>query len=361
MKKLTKAIALSTLAITACSSLALLGGCNFSVNYTGTRDKLNEIVKEVNTSKSLTDGSINIGGTNIRMSTIPNISSVFANDASYDEVNKYYNTIFSYCVDYIKTSSQIIATPPTVESLTEYQENLYQKLEEEIAVFKTSLNDFARDVENVNKYFENKDDYGESSKEIFVLNYKKAYRDLIFDAFDIANAIEDLTGSVYAEISYKESSERKGQVFKSLEEGINIRIFEGYFSLLVDSFDCRIPEAITGANEYMHEIIATYKSAQSSMQTFYKKAKTRNNTISITNKEIEEVKETIKIYFEETALYQEAYDKLGFVEFYFDNDCALERYVKNNYANQNYYDRINDYINYTLPNLTNFVSTTFTA
>ena len=361
MKKLTKALALSAMAITACSSLALLGGCTFEVSYTGTRDKLNEIVKELSSSKKLVDGSVYIDGTSIRMSTIPGVSSAFSKDESYVEINRYYNTIFSYCADYIIESSQIIATPPTVESLTEYQENLYQKLEEEIATFKTSLKEFEKDIDNVNKYFENIADYGESSKDIFVLKYKKAYRDLIFDAFDIANAVEDLTGSVYSEISYKESSEKKGQVFKSLEEGVNIRIFEGYFSLIVDSFDCRIPEPNTDANEYMHEIIATYNSAKASMQTFYKNSRKNKQTISITNKEIEEVKETIKIYFEETALYQEAYDKLGFVDFYFDNDCALERYTKDNYANQNYYDRINDYVNYTLPNLTNFVSTTFTA
>lgn len=361
MKKITKAVGIAALGIAMISSIGMASGCTFEVNYTGTRDKLNEVIKIVNTSENFTDGSISIGGLNIRMDKIPNVSSAFVGSESYREVNNYYNTIFSYCFDYIKTTSQIIATPPTVESLTEYQENLYQTLEEEIEVFKNSIKEFEKEVQNVNKYFANAASYGESSEEIFVLNYKKAYRDLIYDTFDIANAIEDLTGSVYSEIHYKESSEKKGQVFKSLEEGINIRIFEGYFSFIADSFDCRKPEPNTDANEYMHEIISTYDSARVTMLTFYKNAKKEKGLISITNAEIEEVKETMASYFEETALYQEAYDKLNFVDFYFDNDCALDRYEKNDYANRNYYDRINDYINYTLPSLTNFVSTTFNA
>lgn len=359
MKKITKIIGFTALALTTLSSVFLFPGCDFSVNYKGTSEKLNEVVKAVE-GDSFTKGTISASA--IELAKVPNVATEFVESDSYSEINRFYNTIFSYSIEYIKDNAKILETPPTVESLTEYQENLYKTLENEIASYQNEIIDFKTEIENVNRYFKNAESYGKSSEEIFVLNYKKAYRDLIYETFDLANAIEDIMDNVYQEIDYVESSEKEGAVFKSLEKGINIRIFEGYFSFIVDSFDCRVPALNQDANVYMSEILETYSNAKTQMITFFANvSKEEGNTISISKKEIERIQASIDIYFEETQLYQNAYDKLNFVEFYFDNDCDLDRYINSDYANKNYYEKINDYINYTLPNLTNYISSTFSA
>jgi len=360
MKRIRKITGISVLTLTALSSVFLFSGCDFNVNYKGTSEKLNEAVSVLD-GECFTKGTIAIESENFELAMVPKVSSKFVGDDDYIEVNSYYNTIFSYCNNYIKENAKILETPPTVESLTEYQEDLYKKLDKEIATYKQSLVDFKIEIEDINKYYNNSTSYGETSEENFVRNYKKAYRDLIYDAFDVSNAIEDVMDNVYKEIDYVESSEKEGKVFKSLEKGISIRIFEGYFSFIVDSFDCRVPIANQDANSYMHEILETYANAKKQMVTFFKNSSKGDTNISISEKEIERIQALIDIYFEETELYQNAYDKIGFEKFYFDNDCALDMYIRDNYANKNYYEKINDYINYTLPNLTNYISSTFSA
>ena len=361
MKKIVKTLGISAIALTTLSSVFLFSGCDFIVNYKGTSDKLNEVIKLVSEEEYFTDGAINIDGTEIEISKVPNVSKNFVENENYTEINNFYNTIFSYCIEYVKDNAVILATPPTVESLTEKQEDLYKVLDEKISIFKTATEDFDREIGNINKYFDNASAYGESSEEIFVLNYKKSYRNYIYEAFDLANAIEDVMDSVYEEIDYVENLEKKGKVFKSLQDGINIRIFEGYFSFIVDSFDCRVPIANKDANVYMHEILETYNNAKKQMLTFYKNVSKNEGNILITEKEIETIQKSIDTYFEETELYQNAYNSLEFVKFYFDDDCDLDRYKANDYANKNHYEKINDYINFTLPNLTNYISNTFSA
>ncbi len=361
MKKIAKKLGVIALAAVAMSSTMLLGGCDFSVNYKGTSNKLNEVIKLIDEKEYFSTGSVIISGTTVNFTQVPKVSSAFVGNENYAEINNYYNTIFDYCTNYIKTNAAILATPPTVESLTEKQENLYKTLDDEISSFKEIVVSFEKEISNVNKYFDNAESYGESSEEVFVLNYKKAYRNFIYEAFDLANAIENVMDSVYLEIDYIEDSTKTSKVYKSLEKGINIRIFEGYFSFIVDSFDCRVPKANKDANEYMYEILDTYDNAKSQMLSFYKQVTRTNLPAVLTDDEIATIQKSIDMYFEETMLYQNAYDKLGFVSFYFDNDCALDRYINNDYANKNYYEKINDYINYTLPNLTNYVSSTFSA
>lgn len=356
MKILTLGLALSAVM----TAPILLSACDFSVNYQAASDKLNEAVALLDEESKYTEGKVLISGEVISLSKIPAVSANFINNASYDEVNKNYNTIFSYTVEYIKTNAKILATPPTVEALTEKQENLYKTLEEKIETFKNECKDFNKEIENVNKYFENMTAYGSSKSEAFVLNYKKAYRDFVYDCFDLANAIEDVMASVYQEIDYEEYADREGEVFKSFEDGINIRIFEGYFSLLVDTFDCRFPTENIDANNHMRKILATYKTAKANMIDFYKSV-VKDNKVEMSKEEIQSVQETINVYFEETAMFQHSYDKIEFAKFYFDNDCDLEKYIENNYANKHYYDKICEYIDYTLPKLTNYVSQTFSA
>jgi len=357
--KILKKVVLSFLLVAVIIFPFLGTGCNFEVSYKGTSENLKKAISVVDGSTYFKSGSVTISGQDIALTKVPALNKNFIIDATYDEVNKYYNTIFSYTFEYIKDNSLIFTTPPMVEALTESQEELYKVLEEEIKVFKKSCSNFEDEIVDVNKYFANSESYGESSKEVFVLNYKKAYRDLIFDAFDLANAMEDVLNSVYKEISYLESSEREGSVYKSFEDGVSIRIFEGYFSFIVDSFDCRVLVPNGDANEYMIEIVNTYQAAKNQMLTFYKDiAKERNEKI-LTNAEIKNIQKSINIYFAETGLYQHAYDKLEFVKFYFDNDCDLERYIKDNYANQHYFDKINEYINYTLPDFTDYVTAKF--
>ncbi len=337
----------------------LSAGCNFEVSYKGTSENLKKAIAVVDNSTYFKAGTVTISNSSITLTKVPSVNKNFTIDSTYDEVNKYYNTIFAYTFEYIKDNSLIFATPPMVEALTETQEELYKVLEEEIKSFKNSCADFESEIVDVNKYFANSESYGESSKEVFVLNYKKAYRDLIFDAFDLANAMEDVLNSVYKEISYLESSEREGSVYKSFEDGVSIRIFEGYFSFIVDSFDCRTLVPNGDANEYMLEVVDTYNAAKTQMLTFYKDiAKERNEKI-LTNAQIKNIQKSINIYFAETGLYQHAYDKIEFVKFYFDHDCDLERYTKDNYANQHYFDKINEYINYTLPDFTDYVTEKF--
>ncbi len=357
LKILVLCIALSLLMI----SPTLLSGCDFTINYKGTSDKLNEVIALLDNEEKYKEGSVKILGENITLTKVPQVSEMFTHNSAYDEVNKYYNTIFSYTIDYIKSNAKILATPPTVEALTERQEKLYQILEEEINEFKNECNDFNKDIERLSERFENLTAYGSSSSDVFVLDYKKAYRDFIYDCFDLANAVEDVMASVYSEIDYIENVDKKGAVFKSFEDGINIRIFEGYFSFIADTFDCSVPTENKDANGYMKKILTTYTVAKSNMLNFYKEISTIDTTTSMTMEEIEAVKNTIDTYFEETQMFQRAYEKINFSKFYFDDDCALDDYVKGNYANKHYYDKICEYINYTLPNLTNYISQTFSA
>jgi hypothetical protein len=138
-------------------------------------------------------------------------------------------------------------------------------------------------------------------------------------------------------------------------------VFEGYFSFLVDSFDCRIPTNNVDANEYMKEINQTYLNTKENYFDFYQTMKASTFVPKFTETKIKSIKHSISKYFEEMELYQKAYDNLDFVTFFFDDDCNLQAYVLSNQAHKYNYEKIQDYLLNTLPNLTNYISSNFYA
>lgn len=363
MKKALKLLSFAIVSLLALTSLLTLAGCDFTVKYKEYSTKLDKAILSIQQDDSFTAGTVKIGVNNYNCEVLPALSQKFANDLSashhYKEINEIYDSAFSYTMKYIVDYAQIIDTPPTVEALTEKQENLYKGLTKKIDEFNKTREEFSKDVTLFNNYYANTSLYGQSSKEIFILNYKKSYRDLINASFSLANALEDITGSVYTEIDYTEFANKTSTVTKVFSHGINIRVFKGFFTFLVDSFDCRIPQLNVDANQYMQEVLATYNNMKALYLNYYKTMKSSSLSVSLTQAEIDSIKETISVYLAETDLYEKAYKDIGFEKFYFDDDCNLEKYVQSNYANRNRYLKINDYINNTLPAFTEFIADIF--
>lgn len=338
--------------------------CNFAVNYKETSQKLNELVTHLTTNSQFTSGVITVNSKSYAGNLMPVRETRFKEDTeNYVEINQIYDTVFSYVVDYIKDNAELFKTPPTVESLTEAQEGMYSNLHRQIDLFNSEIDTFSRVIKDVNNYYAEQENQGQSSKAIYTLNYKQAYAKLISQSFNVANALEDITASVYTEIDYNEFANKKGDAFKSLEHGILIRVFEGYFTFLVDSFGYRVPTLNVDANAYMKEVMGLYNSARSSYLSLYQSMKGRvaGTVPQFTQVEIDSIKLYMQTYFAETELYKTAYNNLNFVNFYFNDDCDLDKYIASNSANQNYYNKICDYLGNVLPNLTQYISAKFFA
>lgn len=353
MKKFFNSLMICLIAVLCIGTGFVFAGCNFEVNYKTTAEKLTNAVQKLN-NKNFTSGEIRIDGTVIDAKKLPNYSSLFVSSDYYTEINVYYDSIFSFSLDYISDSIKILETKPTVETLTESQEDLYALLNEQIDDFSNSIDAFKSEIENVNKRFDESENYSEN-KDLFVLNFKRAYRDVIYDVFELSNSVEDVLAKVYSKIDYEELSTKKGTTFKSLKNGFDIRIFEGYFSLIIDSYDCQIPTKSIDANQYMNEMLSLYNTAKNQYKNFYTKISTASGTKTLTADEIEKAQETIGIYFEETELFQDAYEKLNYKKFFFDDDCNLEEYENKDYSNRHYYNKIKDYVKNTLPELADYV------
>ena len=66
-----------------------------------------------------------------------------------------------------------------MKTLSEKQENLYEILNLAIDKFSAGLTTFENELSTINHYFKNYEFYGKSSAEVYVLNFKKAYRNFI--------------------------------------------------------------------------------------------------------------------------------------------------------------------------------------
>lgn len=384
--------------------IVLLTGCNYEIDYKTTSDKLSSAIAAIKSSKCFSVGGIEVDlfpGSSTRDLAVsydtefkPKLNFGTENVESFKEVNDYYSTVFAFSMNYISQNMLILSTKPRLKTLNERQEDLYEALNRTIDAFKGSIPNFERDVEKINQYYANKETYGTSSEEVYFLNFKKAYRDFIHKALDLSYAIENLTAEVYTEFDFKEYKFKEGTTFKSLEDGINAKVFEGYFEFLVDTFECRVPTLIIDANETMQDVVSSYQviqtdfkelfgqyvahaslSARAQIEAFLNDASLDLTTeersyleglkdsyglkANMTKDEIADARSVAEVYFQEMELYEKAYERIGFEKFYFDDDCDLDGYMAKDTANVNRFNKIKDYLLNVLPRFNDYIFTTF--
>ena len=403
MKRILKNMSLILCLILFAIPILTLAACDFTVDYKTTSDKLNASIKKIEDSASFGDGNIELElfdgeheniKVNYSSKFLPNLTFGEEFKNSYKDINDLYNTIFAFSMNYVESNAAILSTKPNVKTLSERQENLYENLDRAIDKFSNGISKIEKEVSEINHYYSNKIAYGESSEEVYLLNFKKAYRDFIYIVLNLSNAIDDVTADIYTEFDYIEYMNKHGSRFKSLENGINIKVFEGYFEFLIDAFDCRVPSLAIDANGTMEEVVSLYNSVKVDYKNLFKKyiAHTDNSahlliescladdSLGLTveqkaylndlkdsygqkenmrQEDISNARKIVNAYFGEMELYRKSYKNLGFGTFYFDNDCDLDGYISRDSANKNRYEKIKDYLVNVLPNFVEFIDLTF--
>lgn len=358
MKKVCTILASFVLLFIGVFSIFSISGCDFNVNYKETGNKLKEITTYISKSSNYESGKVTIDGEDYTYSCqgLPNVVCKTKDVEKYYEIEKYYDSAYAYAINYIIDNSNLLSQKPTVETLNEEQEELYKKLNVEIDEFFDNINAFEHEIENFNRYYNEIEKYSISSKELNHLNYKRAYRDHINAAYELINAIDNVADQVYKDVKYKEQDPTK-ETYKSFVKPINLKIINGYFAFIADSFDCRIPDTNENSNEHKISIVETYNKAKVSYINHFKKIiDGQKKTINLSDDKIKEIRKASTKYFEEMEIYKVSYEKFGFIDFFFEDDCDLNSYTDKNYANKNFYNKILDYMNYTLPSFTAYLS-----
>ena len=120
MKKLIKTLSVILCCLCMVVSPIFFTGCNFSVNYKYTSERLNELVTTLTTNENFEQGVITVNSKVYAGNLIPARNAKFrADNENFEEINQIYDTMFSYSVKYIRDCAELFKTPPTVETLNE--------------------------------------------------------------------------------------------------------------------------------------------------------------------------------------------------------------------------------------------------
>lgn len=264
------------------------------------------------------------------------VDGLVGNTENYDELYKYYNSIFSLAMSYIDENIDIVANLPDEEMNDETKKQL-DDLNQKIVNFNNGIQGFVSARNQLSSYFNN---YTDSAPDAYaklseLRSFKSEYGKFVNNAVEISLSLS----SAVSATGDLDETDNVMLIKNSICNKI-LGVFHKFFVMNIGSFNW----AESTENELKARIDLIISNLETNFEKYISLCHAKENFQTLTIEDIAVIKKEAENFLTEVDDYYYAIDKLNLKDLSVNHYNDLDEYLEKNQNAEVYLEKIEQFV-----------------